>query len=131
MKEKTREEIQKLTDEVESARKNLVVLRERLEDARFQQELPELNSKYLGKFFKYRNSYGNDCKGWWLYTHVLEIKSRNHFIVNSFQITPDMYEFKIREKTYGSMDIEITEQEYKTELKKFISATKKLATVVL
>ncbi len=35
---------------------------------------PIFEKKYVGKYFKYRNSYGTD-KAWWLYTYITSINS--------------------------------------------------------
>ena len=38
--------------------------------------LPELKSKYEGKFWKYENSTSENDK-WWLYSHCLEVTDKN------------------------------------------------------
>lgn len=44
----------------------------------------EQNVKLIGKCYRYRNSFGNENKGWWLYIQVLELEDGN-LIVHRFQ----------------------------------------------
>jgi len=49
-----------------------------------REENNERNQKLIGKCYRYRNSFGNENEGWWLYIRVLEIEDGN-LIVHRFQ----------------------------------------------
>lgn len=38
-----------------------------------QKEENEKNTKLIGKCFKYRNNYGSECPGWWLYKKIIKV----------------------------------------------------------
>ena len=72
---------------------------ERLQDKREALErlamIPDLEKNVIGKFFKYRNNYGGDDKGWWLYQYVIGFSGPDFNIPNptfkvfSFQTCTD------------------------------------------
>lgn len=47
--------------------------------------IPSLKDRYLGKCFKYQNSYGSGSGKWWLYLQVTEIKDATWFGSIQFQ----------------------------------------------
>jgi hypothetical protein len=78
------------------------------------------NQAYLGKCFKYRNNYGPDCPGWWLYARVISVG-------------PDMKAFRFEETSTGDFSAnrgtywgfdgwtEIPEKTFLAEWEKFLS----------
>lgn len=73
--------------------------------------IPEYKKEWLGRCFKYRNSYGCDCPGWWLYCRIEDICSVNYIsdepepnfttlrfqkcTQNKVEIIPDHFEFRM------------------------------------
>jgi hypothetical protein len=74
--EKKKDELEKLHEEVE------VLEREEFE----REEMPK-RREWVGRYLKYRNSYGagNDEK-WWLYVHITGVTDRGDFEANRLQI---------------------------------------------
>lgn len=92
-----------------------------------EQHYPQFKKRFEGKYFKYRNRYGGDSKGWWLYTKVTEIKPEfvydtggngitSHYRGWSFQVTED-----------GNISIDKVKYGYVHSLKQEISETEFLA----
>lgn len=79
--------------------------------------LPELEKKYLGKYFKTRNSYGSGKK-WWVYTKVESISFPNSFKGKTFQTVCDgKREIDFNYNGYlTSLDAEISKSEYTKQL---------------
>lgn len=87
---------------------------------------PALRKKYVGKYFKYKNTYGTG-KTWGLYFHVLGVKGTN-LIVNSFQSMPHgENEFKINDSIGDSLlMLRIRKGAYETALNTFMKKAKQL-----
>lgn len=50
------------------------------EQAKREKELiPVYRKEFVGKCFKYRNSYGSDSKPWWLYIKIIDVDSVNFY----------------------------------------------------
>lgn len=92
--------------------------------------IPKFKKQWIGRCFKYRNSYGGDQKKWWLYSMVTDITGVNfcrtpaspHLNVISFQKC-SMEEFRIKVKEFNyDMDshIEIKPSEFNIEYKKIL-----------
>ena len=95
--------------------------------------LPNLR-KFIGKCFKYHNSYGSQHERWWLYSKVISVDEKNMmFNCIEFQRTSlEKIEIELEKKfnfngenffTRMSGYIEITANEYnleKRKLKKFV-----------
>lgn len=79
--------------------------------------LPELNKKYLGKYFKTKNSYGHG-KGWYIYTIVDSVEFPNSFKGRTFQTTSDgIREFSFEYNGYlSSLEKQIKKEEYMSQL---------------
>lgn len=57
--------------------------------------------KLVGRFFKYRNSYGTGDK-WWLYAHATEVDSLGRILGLSFQHTSqDIIEIELKTSAIG------------------------------
>ncbi len=91
--------------------------------------------KYLGKCFKYQNSYGGDSKKWWLYARVtafdedalsfgtLEFQRSSENIIEIKQYTHANYDGRNHFGSYSGW-IPISESEYrlaKAELKRYMA----------
>lgn len=102
-------------------------IRDRFDEMELQLQLPKLKKKYLGKYFKFRNSYGSDREGWWLYLFVKSIDATYHGRGCSFQT--DIHgksEFELDAYiSFGNL-IEITDEEYTKALRLFLAAAAKL-----
>ena len=85
-------------------------LREELED---NHTIPSMQN-LVGKCYKYRNSYGSDCSGWWRYKKVTGIHSGSYVETIDFQETADhRFEIKISEYSpLSCMEEECTEEEW-------------------
>lgn len=59
--------------------KNLKIRNEisNIQDEREKELLPKYRKQFVGKCFKYRNSYGGDRPKWWLYIKILDVNSVN------------------------------------------------------
>jgi hypothetical protein len=63
---------------------------------------PELRKQFVGKFFKTRNSYGGDDKGWWLYRYILSLP-------DDFNIpNPDFKVFSFEAREDGNTNINLS-----------------------
>lgn len=49
----------------------------------------EANKKYIGRFFKYRNTYGAEGGSWWLYGTVTGVEEFGRLYGITFQETSD------------------------------------------
>jgi hypothetical protein len=102
-------------------------LREQVFEMKFQRELPKLKKKYLGKYFKYKNSFGTSNKGWWLYFFVKGIEDTFYAKGCSFETDIDGHsQFELNGDISFSNLIEITEEEYTKALHLFLAAAAKL-----
>jgi len=100
-------------DRKDELTKEIVELREGLREIEVNERAEE-NQKYLGKYYKYRNSYGGDREEWWIYVRVDEIKD-NGILYTSFEKTSMNYiEIKLKDYAYGHhlFENEISEREY-------------------
>lgn len=107
-----------LNEEAVSIRNQL----NKIETARRTKE----NRKQIGRCYKYRNTYGGDCPGWWLY---MRITGGGYWMVSlKFQHTSNnTYEVE-RDKTTMSLDgwTEITRKEFDAEWRKLLREIKML-----
>ena len=85
----------------------------------------EENQKFLGKFFKYRNSYGSGSLDWWLY---LKVTNAGFWLKGfEFQLTSTGRFEAHREKCIMGMlqgYIEITKREYLNAWKIYLAKLK-------
>jgi len=90
-------------------------------------KMPALIKKHVGKFYKYRNSFGNKENGWWMYSHCIGVNNSNEGIFNTFQVSPDRCEFKIKDLTgFHLCERLITKREYTAAFRKFLAAVNRL-----
>lgn len=94
-------------------------LKEKRESAERDKLRPELIKKYVGKYFKYRNSYGGSDNGWWLYQYVVSLDKDFNlpnptFYVITFQkTTMNVIEYRYKEFTFqSSLGTEISKTEF-------------------
>lgn len=102
---------------------------EELEAREFAEKLPELTKQYAGKFFKYRNTYGGDSKGWWLYSHCVKVTGANESISTRFEITENgIHQFNLKFHEYGfhTYEIQIGRAEYERAVRRFIKLSHRL-----
>lgn len=77
-----------IKEEIEKLSERVIMLRNELREIEGIEKLPNLSKKYLGKYFKYRNSYScpeNENDYWFVYSHIVGISNDCDLIVNSFQ----------------------------------------------
>lgn len=90
--------------------------------------------KYVGSYFKYKNSYSspeNENDYWWLYIYVKEIKN-NDLIVVSFQTDKDG-KIIVDPNDYWHHDdnyIECSQKEFDTQWNKMIKKLRKISSRV-
>lgn len=96
-----------------------------------QKELiPKFKKQWIGRCFKYRNSYGGNRKNWWLYSIITGVTDVNfcrtpaspYLEVISFQKC-EMGEFRIKVKEFSydmNGHIEIKPSEFNIEYKKIL-----------
>jgi hypothetical protein len=89
---------------------------------------PELEKTFVGKFFKYRDSYGSDDKGWWLYQYVIGLSGPDFNIPN-----PTFKVFSFQTCTYGKTEIHRDDYYFQTSLgpkqitrREFVAAYEKM-----
>ena len=104
--------INKTTNELESIR---------------EMEKRQENKKYIGRFFIYYNSYGDDEKMWKVYLHAVSLNEDGNILICKFEKTAEKeYIFMSESLLHYWMcnKIEITEQEYYDAFRNFISEIK-------
>lgn len=118
----------KIKSTIEKHKNTIRKLSYRLEDIENSKILPSVKKKYEGTFWKYNNGY-NLNQRWWMYVLCVRVKSVDSFVVNTFEVTPSEFEFKLKDVTFGThlFQTKITKSEYDSELKKFIKQAEKLA----
>lgn len=102
-------------DVKQKLQKQISVLREKL-DVINKKEKIHNNAKYVGKFFKYMNTYGGDSE-WPLYIKIISIDKYGNLISVRFQDDKNG-EFRINTGTERLVEggEEITEQEFYSAL---------------
>lgn len=66
---------------------------------------PEMKRKYEGKFFRTRNTYGGDSKGWWLYTNITLIKEEDVYDTGGQGITTRYSGWSFEKTEHGDIEI--------------------------
>ena len=67
---------------VENLDKEIIKLRQKQERVRKNQKkelIPKFKKEWIGKCFKYRNSYGGSRPSWWLYAIIIDIPDVNFY----------------------------------------------------
>ncbi|MFA6290150.1 MAG: hypothetical protein WC637_00135 [Victivallales bacterium] len=77
---------------------------------------PDLKKNFIGHFFKQRNSYGGNSKGWWRYHYVIEFSSKDFNIPNP---TFKVCSFEVRER--GDVSVERSDYCYRSSLEQEIT----------
>lgn len=126
MKSDKSKSITQLKKEWSSAIKLAGELRNELYKREWEVELPKLQKKYEGKFFKYENNDGTEK--WFIYTYCKSVKDNNYFLGVSFeQNVIRINKFSInKELGYYLCETEITKIEYGNALFKFKKEFNKL-----
>lgn len=110
--------------ELEKQRVEIMNKMSEIQDSREAELIPLYTKKFVGKCYKYKNSYGRDSKSWWLYAKITKVNSVNFrndeepmFDTIQIQKTSNN-EISIEAKNYGYIRepdwIEITEKEFNT-----------------
>ena len=94
-------ELEKLKIKQSKKQTKLTEIRNLIEEKETKEKLPGLKKKYEGKFFKIRNTYGTDCRGWWLYYMVKKVDSINSCETIEFQ-----------KDSHGTMSFEVDKRCY-------------------
>ena len=101
--------------------------RDELDDIRTKR-VEEENTPLVGKYFKYRNSYGGGSEGWWLYARVDNVSGSSISATTFEKTSSDIFEAQTKSwwsKHDGYM--EINELEFMMAWDKF---TKELLALV-
>lgn len=75
-------------------------------------EFPKLRDLVLDKYFKYRNSYGGDNKGWWLYRKVTDINPSDVYLLSNNEPTARCKGFSFEIRTNGEISIQQKDDTY-------------------
>lgn len=92
-----------------------------------QAMIPELKKNFIGKFFRYRNRYGGDDKGWWLYQYVIDFSGPDFNVPN-----PTFKVFSFQTCTDGRTEVRLEKWHYQSGLgdqitrKEFVAAYQKM-----
>lgn len=113
------EALQNLKKLVEEYRKYLYEVQNKI---KIIEEGP-LAEALVGQCFKYRNSYGNGNKGWWLYRRIVKVHNNTDLLIETFQ-----------EAQYGKIEFEKNVHAYVYQfksdvpipLKEYLAAEKRL-----
>lgn len=96
--------------------------------------LPEYKKKWVGRCFTFRDSYGTDCKGWWIYAKIKDVCGVN--FIRDGTPEPNFTVFKFQKCVNNKITIDLDHFEYRlndwTEIKpkKFEQEFKKLKAYV-
>lgn len=104
---------------------SLFSTRQKISELVCKENLPITRKKYVGKYFKYKNSGGGTDKYWFIYIKVLDIYQeygRFYFKIVEFQIIPDVgkIEINIGNGNEHIFQKEISKKEYEKERKKLL-----------
>ena len=120
-------DIEKLKKEEKQLSNKLYKIRDQREQIQRETLRPKLEKKYVGKFFKCRNSYGSGDKGWWLYSYVISLPKNFNipnpvFYIYSFQMTTRSgVEIQTHDITFSYLfEQEITRKEFMTAYQKML-----------
>lgn len=58
----------------EQLQKELTAIIEQETKEMIKANYPQIKKDFEGKYYKVRNTYGGECKGWWLYKKITKIK---------------------------------------------------------
>lgn len=81
--------LEQLGKKLAAKQKEIILLKNKIEDIENKMLVPELKKRYVGKCFKYRNNYScpqTEKDYWWLYSQVIGIIGKDQCIVNSFEV---------------------------------------------
>jgi hypothetical protein len=120
---KNLETLEVLELKLKENQKERIKIKEKIEELKTKEILPNLKNQYEGKFWKYLNSYNNDEK-WWLYSYCINVIDENYGLFNTFQTIISKHNnennFKINtEECFHLCKIEITKEEYLEALNNF------------
>jgi hypothetical protein len=120
-------ELESLKEEIKKIDDTRAGIRDRIHALEDQVWEPMLKKKYVGKYFKYNNSYGGTDKTWMVYYKVTGVDGVE-LLVNEFQHDPyELCKFQIQSSvTENLLQKKITKREWDRELKKFLGNIKKL-----
>ena len=80
----------------------------------------ESNAQLIGNCYRYRNNYGRDCEGWWLYHRVTHIDGKGQLHGISFQDdTQGKMSHEISYMSESSLGDPITREEWDTAFSEF------------
>ena len=78
--------IKVIQEELRTLEPTVRILRQELSNLETKNKIQE-SKKYIGKMFKYRNSYDSNTK-WWLYVKVIDVNKHGDLVVIKYQKTP-------------------------------------------
>jgi hypothetical protein len=78
-----------VSEDIELYQNILREYRDLRDELELQQELPGLKKKYVGTYWKFKNSYGSRGESWWLYSYCKDVLSGSMGVFNTFETTPN------------------------------------------
>lgn len=109
---------QQLESEISMKALELSSLRQQLHDMKMEGILPILREKYEGKYFKFNNAIVDER--FFTYYKCQKINSPSEATVSSFEMGGGECAFSLDRSTFISLlEVEITEEEYKSALADF------------
>lgn len=103
-------------------------LKDRADRLKEEEELPGLRKKYEGKFFRYKNSYGQD-ESWPLYSYCQKVTGLRTATVHKFQSAPSGHEFSIKSEFFHTFQTQISKAEWNKALKRFKAKVERLGKI--
>ncbi len=103
--------LEQLGKKLAEKQKEIILLKNKIDDIENKMLVPELKKRYVGKYFKYRNNYScpqTEKDYWWLYSQVIGVIGKDQCIVNSFEFDS---EGQIRINTQKNISIYLLGQE--------------------
>lgn len=83
--------------------------------------IPQYKKEWLGRCFKYRNSYGGGESNWWLYAKITKIEGVNFMCSNG--VEPNFYCFTFQKTSMNI--IEIQPKQFKYRLNDWVEISKR------
>lgn len=75
-----------------------------LQDTLNKTETEPKMRKMIGKCFKYRNNFGSGCKGWWMYSKILDVWEGSYIVCTCQRDANGVITIETRRFVLGSSD---------------------------
>lgn len=107
----------------------------KLESCLYGLQMDPKMQKMVGRCFKYRNSFGHDCPGWWLYVKVIGYKPRDRSLLlcryertshRGINVVPTEETFSIEPLKHHLFQIPITVKQFDANINNVIKELEKM-----